>query len=59
MLELLAARRVAARVTLVGMPDSFVPHGDARVQRARLGLDAAGLRRAALALLADGGEQAP
>jgi 1-deoxy-D-xylulose-5-phosphate synthase len=33
------------------MPDAFVPHGDARVQRAELGLDAAGLRRAGLALL--------
>ncbi|WNG27912.1 1-deoxy-D-xylulose-5-phosphate synthase [Cystobacter fuscus] len=50
-LELLAARRVTARVTLLGMPDVFLPHGDARVQRAQLGLDAAGLRRAARALL--------
>jgi len=32
-----------------------VPHGDARVQRAELGLDAAGLRKAALELLAEGG----
>ena len=54
-LELLAARGVSARVKLLGMPDTFVPHGDARVQRAELGLDAAGLRRAALALLAEGG----
>ena len=54
-LELLAARRVRARVTLVGMPDVFVPHGDARVQRAELGLDAAGLGRAARALLAETG----
>jgi len=53
-LELLAAKQVPARVTLLGMPDTFVPHGDARVQRAELGLDAAGLRRAALALLAEG-----
>ena len=30
------------------------PHGDARVQRAELGLDAAGLRRAGLALLEAG-----
>ncbi|WNG18402.1 1-deoxy-D-xylulose-5-phosphate synthase [Cystobacter fuscus] len=50
-LELLVARRVTARVTRLGMPDVFVPHGDARVQRAQLGLDAAGLRRAAQALL--------
>ena len=54
-LELLAARGVLARVTLRGMPDTFMPHGDARVQRAELGLDAAGLRRAALALLSEGG----
>ncbi|HYO70038.1 MAG TPA: transketolase C-terminal domain-containing protein, partial [Archangium sp.] len=54
-LELLAARGVSARVKLLGMPDTFVPHGDARVQRAELGLDAAGLRRTALALLAEGG----
>jgi 1-deoxy-D-xylulose-5-phosphate synthase len=54
-LEVLAARGVGARVKLMGMPDTFVPHGDARVQRAELGLDAAGLRRAALALLSEGG----
>jgi 1-deoxy-D-xylulose-5-phosphate synthase len=53
-LELLAARDVRARVKLMGMPDTFVPHGDARVQRAELGLDAAGLRRAALELLGEG-----
>ncbi len=52
-LELLAARRVSARVTLLGLPDTFVPHGDARVQRAELGLDAAGFRQAAQALLAE------
>ncbi|PTL80089.1 hypothetical protein [Vitiosangium sp. GDMCC 1.1324] len=49
------AKGVGARVKLLGMPDAFVPHGDARVQRAELGLDAAGLRRAALALLSEGG----
>ncbi|WP_309888784.1 1-deoxy-D-xylulose-5-phosphate synthase [Archangium sp.] len=54
-LELLAARGVSARVRLLGMPDTFVPHGDARVQRAELGLDAAGLRRTARALLSEGG----
>ncbi len=53
-LEVLAARGVRARVKLLGMPDTFVPHGDARVQRAELGLDAAGLRRAALELLGEG-----
>ncbi|MFL5357164.1 1-deoxy-D-xylulose-5-phosphate synthase [Archangium sp.] len=52
-LELLAARGVCVRVKLLGMPDTFVPHGDARVQRAELGLDAEGLRRAALALLVE------
>jgi 1-deoxy-D-xylulose-5-phosphate synthase len=53
-LELYAARGVAARVRLSGMPDAFVPHGDARVQRAELGLDAAGLRRAGRELLEGG-----
>jgi 1-deoxy-D-xylulose-5-phosphate synthase len=53
-LELLSARRVVARVTRVGMPDLFVPHGDARVQRAEMGLDAAGLVRAAQGLLTPG-----
>ncbi|WP_257462453.1 1-deoxy-D-xylulose-5-phosphate synthase [Archangium lipolyticum] len=53
-LEVLAARGVMARVKLLGMPDTFVPHGDARVQRAELGLDAAGLRRAAQGLLGEG-----
>jgi 1-deoxy-D-xylulose-5-phosphate synthase len=52
-LEVLAARGVGARVRLLGMPDTFVPHGDARVQRAELGLDVAGLRRSAQALLAE------
>ncbi|WNG52513.1 1-deoxy-D-xylulose-5-phosphate synthase [Archangium minus] len=54
-LELLAARGVSARVKLLGMPDTFVPHGDARVQRTELGLDDAGLRSAAQALLSEGG----
>jgi 1-deoxy-D-xylulose-5-phosphate synthase len=53
-LEVLAARGVGARVRLLGLPDAFVPHGEARVQRAELGLDAAGLRRAAESLLAGG-----
>ncbi|MBZ4414137.1 1-deoxy-D-xylulose-5-phosphate synthase [Myxococcus sp. XM-1-1-1] len=50
-LELLADKGVSQRVRLVGMPDEFVPHGDARVQRAEMGLDAEGLRRAGRALL--------
>lgn len=56
LLELYAAAGVTPRVKLLGMPDAFLPHGDARVQRARLGLDAAGLRRAGRVLL---GEEAP
>lgn len=51
-LELLAARGVLAKVRVLGMPgDRFVPHGEARTQRAQLGLDAAGLRAAAEALV--------
>ncbi|GMU10499.1 1-deoxy-D-xylulose-5-phosphate synthase [Corallococcus caeni] len=50
-LELYAAAGIAPRVKLLGMPDVFLPHGDARVQRTELGLDAAGLRRAGHALL--------
>jgi 1-deoxy-D-xylulose-5-phosphate synthase len=54
-LELYAAHGRSPRVRLVGMPDTFVPHGDARVQRAELGLDAEGLRRAGRELLGEGG----
>ncbi|WP_164018384.1 1-deoxy-D-xylulose-5-phosphate synthase [Pyxidicoccus trucidator] len=54
-LELYAARGITARVRLVGMPDVFVAHGDARVQRAELGLDAAGLLRTGRELLEGGG----
>ncbi|RKH61683.1 1-deoxy-D-xylulose-5-phosphate synthase [Corallococcus interemptor] len=50
-LELYAASGLSPRVKLLGMPDVFLPHGDARVQRTQLGLDAAGLRRAGRALL--------
>jgi 1-deoxy-D-xylulose-5-phosphate synthase len=53
-LELYAARGVPARVRLVGLPDAFVPHGDARAQRVELGLDAAGLARAGRELLEGG-----
>ncbi|RKH08700.1 1-deoxy-D-xylulose-5-phosphate synthase [Corallococcus sp. CA053C] len=52
-LELYAASGVSPRVKLLGMPDVFLPHGDARVQRTQLGLDAAGLRRAGRALLGE------
>jgi len=40
-----------ARVRLLGLPDAFIRHGDARAQRHRLGLDAAGIARAVAALL--------
>ncbi|MCY1030831.1 1-deoxy-D-xylulose-5-phosphate synthase [Corallococcus sp. BB11-1] len=53
-LELYAAVGVHPRVKLLGMPDVFLPHGDARVQRAELGLDAVGLRRAGRGLLGEG-----
>ncbi|NOK36623.1 1-deoxy-D-xylulose-5-phosphate synthase [Corallococcus exercitus] len=52
-LELYAAAGIAPRVKLLGMPDVFLPHGDARVQRTQLGLDAAGLRHAGHALLGE------
>ncbi|RKH59173.1 1-deoxy-D-xylulose-5-phosphate synthase [Corallococcus aberystwythensis] len=52
-LELYAAAGVAPRVKLLGMPDVFLPHGDARVQRTQLGLDAAGLRHAGRTLLGE------
>ncbi|MBX5482013.1 MAG: 1-deoxy-D-xylulose-5-phosphate synthase [Myxococcaceae bacterium] len=45
-LELLCAERLSPRVRMLGLPDTFVRHGDARAQRARLGLDAAGIRAA-------------
>ncbi|MBN1207390.1 MAG: 1-deoxy-D-xylulose-5-phosphate synthase [Myxococcaceae bacterium] len=53
-LELYAAHGCSARVRLMGMPDTFVPHGDARVQRAQLGLDSEGMRRAGRELLGAG-----
>ena len=53
-LELYAAHGRSPRVRLMGMPDTFVPHGDARVQRTELGLDTEGLRRAGRELLGVG-----
>ncbi len=51
-LELLARKRVTCRVSTLGMPgDRFLPHGEARTQRAQLGLDTAGLAAAAKELL--------
>ena len=46
-LEWLSERGLSVRTRCLGLPDRFVPHGDARAQRAELGLDAAGIRRAA------------
>ena len=51
-LEWLSRARLQPRVSLLGLPDEFVRHGEARAQRARLGLDVAGLRDAAVKLLA-------
>jgi 1-deoxy-D-xylulose-5-phosphate synthase len=53
-LELYASLGWRVRVRVMGMPDAFVPHGDARVQRAEMGLDAEGLRRAGKRLLGEG-----
>ena len=39
------------RARLLGLPDVFVRHGDARLQRAALGLDASGIARAVGELL--------
>jgi 1-deoxy-D-xylulose-5-phosphate synthase len=47
-LEWLASQRLSPRVRTLGMPGGeWVRHGEARTQRAQLGLDAAGLQRAA------------
>jgi 1-deoxy-D-xylulose-5-phosphate synthase len=51
-LELAARRGLRPRVRLLGLPDAFVRHGDARAQRAALGLDAAGIFRALGEMLA-------
>jgi len=50
-LEFLAEERRAARVRCLGLPDYFVRHGEARAQRAELGLDSDAIRFAAEALL--------
>jgi hypothetical protein len=42
---------MTANVHRIGLPREFVRHGDAREQRARLGLDVAGIREAAEELL--------
>jgi 1-deoxy-D-xylulose-5-phosphate synthase len=52
-LELLARSGVLQRVKVLGLPGgAFVRHGEARTQRAALGLDPAGLARAAAEVLA-------
>ncbi len=52
-MECLAKLGLTPRVKVMALPaEVFVRHGDARVQRAELGLDAAGLTRAALEVLA-------
>jgi 1-deoxy-D-xylulose-5-phosphate synthase len=50
-LEAAARQGRLARVRLLGLPDTFIRHGDARAQRAALGLDAEGIGRALRALL--------
>ena len=51
-LELLAQKGLATRVRVLGLPaDRFVRHGEARAQRAELGLDVAGLQRVAREVL--------
>ena len=49
-LEWLAESGRPVRARCLGLPDAFVPHGNSRAQRARLGLDAEGIRRAAEAV---------
>lgn len=52
-LESLAGRGARPRVKVLGLPgERFIRHGEARAQRAALGLDAEGIRRAAEEVLA-------
>ena len=51
-LELFAEEGLKLPVRCLGLPPRFVRHGDARLQRAELDLDAAGIRRAAEQLAA-------
>ena len=53
-LERAASTGRRPHVRLLGLPDSFVRHGDARAQRQALGLDGAGIAAALRALLALG-----
>lgn len=51
-LEAVSDQEGPPRVKVLGLPaDRFVRHGEARAQRSALGLDAAGIHRAALELL--------
>ncbi len=50
-LEAFSEAGVTPKVRLLGLPDVFIRHGDARVQRGQLGLDAAGIRENAERLL--------
>ncbi len=50
-LEVYAREGVRAKVRCVALPDRFIRHGDARAQRAALGLDARGLSEALEELL--------
>jgi len=52
-LELFAEEGLRVSARCLGLPARFVRHGDARVQRVELGLDAAGIRRAAEQLVGD------
>jgi len=51
-LELFAEEGFQVKTRCLGLPDRFIRHGDARVQRAELGLDRAGIRKAAFELVA-------
>jgi 1-deoxy-D-xylulose-5-phosphate synthase len=51
LLEFFAERGLRVMVRSLGLPDQFVRHGDAKLQRIALGLDSAGIRRAAEQLL--------
>ncbi|MFZ5445649.1 MAG: 1-deoxy-D-xylulose-5-phosphate synthase [Myxococcota bacterium] len=50
-LEALAPSPSRPRLRVLGLPDRFIRHGEARAQRAALGLDAEGIRRAVGELL--------
>lgn len=52
-LELAAEAGWQVRIRQLALPDAFIRHGDARVQRAELGLDSQGIGRAVDALIAE------